>query len=91
MTVPTQRVGRGSRGIPRVYTFTVIGDDLFPFDMLRYDRCTPKSESDSAAIRRTTNPRMVASHGSHRVTLVGPKAPTEPRWGSFGWAVESVE
>lgn len=73
--------------IPRKYTFTVIGDDLFPFDMLRYDCCTPKTENDSNEIERTTR----RGAGSYSVTLVGPKAPTEGRWASFGWHVESVE
>lgn len=74
--------------IPRTYTFVVTGDGLFPFDMLRYDRCTPAHESDSSAIERTTRPR---DRARHYVTLVGPKAPTEARWGSFGWAVEEVQ
>lgn len=77
--------------IPRTYTYTVKGDDLFPFDMLRHDRSTPKTESDSAAIHRTVTVRRATMTEPHRVTLVGPNRPNEPRWGSFGWTVESVE
>lgn len=77
-----------ARGIPRVYTFVVTGDDQFPLDMLRYDICHPKREIDSNEIERSFRPR---ERGPHHVTLAGPKAPTEARWGSFGWALESVE
>lgn len=76
------------RAIPRTYTFHVLGRGPFPIDMLRYDMCRPKSESDSATIVRSFLPR---DGQERRVTLVGPKAPTEFRWGSFGWALESVE
>ena len=76
-----------ARGIPRVWTFTVAGEGPFPFDMLRYDICYPKRETDSAEIERTTRRERRTFH----VTLVSSKAPTEERWGSFGWAVESVE
>lgn len=72
--------------IPRVYTFTVVGEGLFPFDMLRYDICYPKRGEDANAIARTTR----RERGPHSVTLVSSKHPTEERWGAFGWAVESV-
>ena len=82
-----------STGIPRVYTFTVTGQGLFPFDMLRFDLCYPKTENDSHVIERTTQrPRAAAGHESpFRVTLISSKHPTEERWGSFGWLLESVE
>jgi hypothetical protein len=73
--------------IPRTYNFTVAGTGQFPIDMLRFDMCRPASESDSNEIERSYQPR---NRVEHRVRLVGPKAPTEPRWGSFGWAVEGV-
>ena len=84
---------RKPRAIPRVYTFTVTGDGVFPFDMLRHDLCYPKTERDSHTIERTTlRLRAAAGHElPYRITLVSSKAPTEERWGSFGWAVESVE
>jgi hypothetical protein len=81
-----------TRAVPRTYTFTVRGQGLFPFDMLRYDRCTPKTENDSAIIEHTTRPaRKPDDRLPKRITLVGPKAPTDGRWASFGWEVESVE
>ena len=73
--------------IPRVYTFTVAGNDDFPLDMLRYDLCYPKSQRDASEMAKTFRQRR----GEYRVTLVSSKAPTEERWGSFGWALESVE
>lgn len=84
----TPRKRTGLSGIPRIYTFVVVGDDQFPVDMLRYDLCYPKRTSDSHEIERSFRPR---ERRERRVTLVSSKAPTEPRWGSFGWALESVE
>ena len=77
-----------TRGIPRTYTFTVKGSGPFPIDMLRYDLCYPKSEQDSYRLEKTFQPR---DRSDHVVRLVSAKAPTEARWGSFGWLVESVE
>jgi len=74
--------------IPRAYNFLVAGTGTFPIDMLRHDLCRPASENDSNEIERSFQPR---DRREHRVRLVGPKAPTEPRWGSFGWAVEWVQ
>jgi hypothetical protein len=76
------------RGIPRIYTFTVLGEGPFPVDMLRYDLCYPKSQSDSGEIERSYKRSL---RDEHRVTLVSSKHPTEERWGSFGWLLESVE
>lgn len=82
-------MSRRSRSIPRVYTFTVTGEGPFPFDMLRHDLCYPKSETDSHRLERTT--RREDRGQPHRITLISSKHPTEERWGSFGWALESVE
>lgn len=72
--------------IRRLYTFSVRGRDLFPIDMLRYDSCWPKSESqDSVSIMVTHGPR--ASREERTVTLIGLREPTEARWKSFGWTV----
>jgi hypothetical protein len=79
---------KGSKTIPRVYTFTVVGDDQFPVDQLRYDLCYPRSERDSHEIERSFRPR---ERQQRRITLASSKHPTEERWGSFGWLVESVE
>lgn len=53
----------------KLYEFTVEGSGLFPFDMLRYDQCWPKSQNGSAAIERGTGRRH---HGVEEVDLVGP-------------------
>ena len=74
--------------VTRVYTYTVVGQGIFPVDMLRYDLAYPKSEADSLMIERTHRPR---TPGEHRVTLVSSKRPTLGRWASFGWDIESVE
>ena len=70
------------------YMFSVTGSGQFPVDMLRYDRCSPLTETDSA--------KIIASmeHGPDRreiaVTHFGTSAgwaPTYDRWRSFGWTV----
>lgn len=66
--------------------FTVQGFGTFPFDMLRYDQCWPKSEKlDSTAIERSTR----REYPTERVTLLSdaPNVPTTGRWRSFGWTV----
>ena len=61
-------------------TFTVEGAGSFPFDMLRYDGCYPRSERDSAAIK---------ADGRRTVTLIARErfSPTTARWESFLWRV----
>lgn len=61
----------------------VVGAGPFPFDMLRYDTCVPKNESDSSAI---------SEDGSRRLVMltrlsVNQTGPTHKRWESFGWRV----
>ena len=68
------------------WEFTVEGSGSFPFDMLRYDQCWPKSESpDSATLELMTR----RARGPFSLTLVGLSAPTQGRWESFGWRVIS--
>lgn len=70
-------------------SFVVVGSGIFPFDMLRYDQCWPKSESpDSSAI--AVGMYGESALGLRRVTLVtdNPHAPTMGRWESFTWKVE---
>jgi hypothetical protein len=65
---------------------TVTGWGQFPIDMLRYDRATPASEGDSAAITNSFNrPR-----GAITVNLLCPRPPTQGRWESFGFRVTSI-
>jgi hypothetical protein len=80
---------------PTPTEFTVRGTGLFPFDMLRYDSCWPKSQEDTAAIEATTRRRTrgsIENPGPAELTVVtlltiGTNAPTEARWDSFGWKV----
>jgi hypothetical protein len=72
------------------HRFTVSGRGQFPIDMLRYDGCTPRTETDSGFITtsfflrgRMANPQSIA--------LVGPREPTNGRWESFGWRVVEHE
>lgn len=71
----------------KVYTlwhFTVRGRHDFPSDMLRYDRCWPKTEYDSAKL----TPNNRGQHQEWReIELVSLRPPTEGRWYSFGWQV----
>jgi hypothetical protein len=76
--------------LPPQREFTVRGSDLFPFDMLRYDQCWPKSQDDTAAMERTTRRRGgMESRGPVEITLMtySESRPTVPRWESFNWIV----
>lgn len=68
------------------FTFTVEGEGIFPFDMLRYDSCWPFTEQyDSSAMRVTMYGEVPKLR---RVVLVtkSENSPTPARWESFGWA-----
>lgn len=73
----------------REIRFTVEGSGEFPFDMLRYDRCFPASESDAGKMprphqgssRRIIELIAVDHDGNNRF------APTIGRWESFRWKV----
>ncbi len=70
--------------------FQVSGRGPFPLDMLRYDRCSPASECDSAQIRKTF---QRGDSEERAINLFRPDlpnavlAPTEGRWDSFGYTV----
>jgi hypothetical protein len=72
--------------------FTVEGRGDFPLDMLRYDRCHPRTGVDAEMM--LTPPEHLRS--PRCVTLVALDrdnrfwAPTEGRWLSFGWSVIEV-
>lgn len=67
---------------------------VFPLDMMRYDRCTPRTQSDVNDIVISENlalelePKPITmvhySHGFRRWQ------PTVDRWKSFGWEVVKV-
>jgi hypothetical protein len=69
------------------YEFTVSGSYPFPLDMLRYDRCWPKSQDDVSSMM--ANSRHTIG-GQSKVTMVGLRRPTIDRWSSFGWKLVSV-
>jgi hypothetical protein len=73
-------------------TFVVVGTFHFPIDMLRYDRCTPDSETDSLAIGRTY--QDAGTDEPVRITVRHESTdrnwqPTVGRWESFRWAVDT--
>jgi hypothetical protein len=68
----------------KLYDFEVSGRYSFPFDMLRYDRCWPRTESDSAKLEATTR-RSISVPGV--IKMRGLTDPTVGRWESFGWKV----
>lgn len=73
-------------------TFKVRGEFLFPLDMLRYDRCFPKTELDAGIIERYQG-ESESPRGPTEVGLVSVSAskevcrPNEQRWTSFQWEV----
>ena len=73
-----------------MYAFTAKGHGAFPVDMLRYDRCTPRTSRDSREIERS-----LLSYGSGygwEVELVTErKSITVDRWASFGCSITTPE
>ncbi len=68
--------------------FTVSGHGDFPLDMLRYDRCWPRTSEDSALMEAGGQRHVVLNRyteGRH-----GPVA-TEGRWKSYNWEVVREE
>lgn len=80
---------------PRSYVveFWVQGVGEFPLDMLRYEKCYPRSEEDSHTMhdRERDEPRMVHLQSVRPIDGRAAEAllryPTEGRWESFGWRV----
>lgn len=75
-----------------VHVITVTGALPFPVDMLRYDRCTPNAETDSAVITRSLNDPMSGALTVQVQTDGRPRHwyPTAGRWESFGWKITDV-
>jgi len=67
------------------YEFTVEGSHEFPWDMLRYDRCWPKSEDQITSLAPFH--RSSSYNEKRQVKLRGLNEPTDGRWMSFGWRV----
>ncbi|HEX8551048.1 MAG TPA: hypothetical protein VF681_05775 [Abditibacteriaceae bacterium] len=67
--------------------FTVVGRGDFPLDMLRYDRCFPRTGNDAAAAQSPGETRTVELT---RDAATRYWRPCEGRWQSFGWTVTEV-
>lgn len=65
-------------------TYTVTGSGPFPIDMLRYDRCWPRTEGDSRKIIDSFH----RSRLEFTVELESERPPTDGRWLSFGYKPE---
>jgi hypothetical protein len=63
----------------QIYTYTVTGSGIFPTDMLRYDRSSPRTTEDAVNIMRQ-DLRSVELRSFH--------SPTADRWASFGWRIK---
>lgn len=69
--------------------FKVSGRGSFPFDMLRYDACHPRTSGDASQLsvdedrRRETRTVELAKISRSSYAL-----PTSGRWSSFGWSVD---
>lgn len=64
----------------------VKGRGQFPFDMLRYDRCSPLRETDSIRLGGESDEDMLK--GRVVVVVSDRSTPfTSKRWESFGWKV----
>lgn len=70
--------------INTIHEFVVEGSHDFPFDMLRYDACWPRTQEDTPKVGYRPRGK---SAPKRQVTLVSHKAPTPDRWASFGWDV----
>ena len=73
--------------------FTVEGRGEFPLDMLRYDRCFPRTGVDVEMMERPpevlNSPRCVTLVALARDWIFW--QPTLDRWLSFGWRVIDVQ
>src|SRR3972149_6629544 len=67
----------------RIYTATFQGSGAFPVDMLRYDQCWPRIESEMPKLAMHHSDR--AYFEVRTVTVSSYKPFTERRWESFGW------
>jgi hypothetical protein len=58
----------------------VTGTGRFPFDMLRYDACYPKSEEDTRLMLGAGERQVKLIRVGHNTTVA-----TYDRWRSYGW------
>lgn len=76
---------------PKVFSFTVSGSGEFPFDMLRFDSCWPRTGHDVSLMTMTyANSGVSPPKREIKMESVSRGGPTVERWVSFGWAVSEV-
>jgi hypothetical protein len=68
--------------------FKVFGKRPFPIDMLRYDRCWPRTQEDSAKIDATLLGGGPKDYVVVELSTMNDEKPTNDRWMSFGWCTE---
>lgn len=70
----------------RLYSYFVTGRGIFPFDMMRYDRCWPATGEDAAKLEWE---HINAERGRslRSIRILSYKEPTVDRWSSFTWSV----
>ena len=66
-----------------IHSFSVNGGGYFPTDMLRYDRCSPSTQTDVEKMDDRQNHRTVELITRDTKDW----SPTADRWRSFGWEV----
>jgi len=76
-------------------TFEVEGSGVFPFDMLRFDRCYPLRPEDAANLAEPewrdgikSSTRRVRLQAAREAGQEATWLPTMARWWSFGWSVD---
>lgn len=77
-----------------IVRFTVTGTGEFPFDMLRYDGCYPRHESEARRLG-SSYARGNLPEGRRVFELESRGRPnhwepTAARWQSFGWTVDQM-
>jgi len=72
------------------YEYTVVGKRDFPYDMLRYDACWPRTAQAASRLEAPRAPRnAIHLDPTREVDLVSlVKPPTVARWQSFGWYIQ---
>ena len=78
-----------------ITTFKVEGRGIFPFDMLRYDACYPKSSADASVMAVTVMPGSQGEKSEVTLCVAHKRRDdhviTHERWQSFGWVAFGIE
>lgn len=70
-----------------MYNFTVQGEPMFPFDMLRRDQCYPATAQDVTEMIRAIPVGYDGPVTVHRIQMYSAKHPNAAKWQSYGWDV----